>query len=730
MAKYEVDPISRIEGHLGVKVEVSGGTIIDANAHGNLWRGFENFLIGRQANDAITFTQRICGVCPLPHATASTFAVESVLNVSDGYVTFLDDGSKGVPARALHIRNLVYGAEFLMSHITHFYHLAAQSYVQGPPIPPWTPHYADSQYAEQLRSSGHGTVDGATHNTNAGVRGILPFNDGNGSADLWSAVITQYVKALRIRRLTFEAGALFAGRMPMTADFVAGGVTNSFSDADFAARCEKFRTIMVEVGNFIVEEYVPLAFALGALYPAFDNSGGADGFGSGCGNFLAWGAFPQEDGSLDIAGGVVIDARTSSAVDYPLLANKSGLADAIQSVKDHLVEVIARSRYENSFGFDSADYAYPGDVTRTEPLRSDAEKYSWMKAPRWAEKDVSNSASAVFSGVAEEVTVTVDAADGRNVRLDGVPDSAYTVTYLGGSAWTFTRTVPAEGDPSVENGTYAVKYDIFHPCEVGPFARMIVNGKYPLGVNLIDPSAAPGSVPRAYADLYTSGGGLDLTVISADLAHALTQEGLVATVQSYLLGVKGGLSTIDRLRGRAIEAFWIVTWMLGAYDKTIDPVTGRAKGYSAEMGAGGWIDALYAHRASEAGADLRSYKVYAPPTTTVAGLGVSEAPRGALAHFVTATAGKVGAYQCVVPTTWNGSPKDGGDSLDGVSALAGDNVAVTKRGPLEQAMISCTFDASTAPLTRAGTTNTGVISGVEVLRVAQSFDPCIACAVH
>ena len=35
-----------------------------SDVHGNLWRGFENFLLGREPNDAITFTQRICGVCP------------------------------------------------------------------------------------------------------------------------------------------------------------------------------------------------------------------------------------------------------------------------------------------------------------------------------------------------------------------------------------------------------------------------------------------------------------------------------------------------------------------------------------------------------------------------------------------------------------------------------------------------------------------------------------------
>jgi Ni,Fe-hydrogenase I large subunit len=107
---YEVDPVSRIEGHLGVKVTTDGTKITNALAHGNLWRGFENFLIGREANDAITFVQRICGVCPVPHGMTSTYAVDAVFGYSQNHITFRDSGTYGVPAKAVSIRNLVLGA--------------------------------------------------------------------------------------------------------------------------------------------------------------------------------------------------------------------------------------------------------------------------------------------------------------------------------------------------------------------------------------------------------------------------------------------------------------------------------------------------------------------------------------------------------------------------------------------------------------------------------------------
>ncbi len=82
------------------------------------------------------------------------------------------------------------------------------------------------------------------------------------------------------------------------------------------------------------------------------------------------------------------------------------------------------------------------------------------------------------------------------------------------------------------------------------------------------------------------------------------------------------------------------------------------------------------------------------------GRGLTGAPRGALGHWVTIEGGKVANYQAVVPTTWNGSPRD----ASGVP------------GPIEQAIQGDPVQDTDNPF--------------EVVRTIRSFDPCLACAVH
>jgi hydrogenase large subunit len=102
-------------------------------------------------------------------------------------------------------------------------------------------------------------------------------------------------------------------------------------------------------------------------------------------------------------------------------------------------------------------------------------------------------------------------------------------------------------------------------------------------------------------------------------------------------------------------------------------------------------------------ADLRTYQsAYTdrPNPGNASAEGLSEAPRGALGHWLQVTNSKIGKYQVVTPTCWNLSPKDD----------AG------QRGPLEQALI--------------GVPVANVDKPIEVLRIVHSYDPCLDCATH
>lgn len=645
LSGVEVDPISRIEGHLGVKVDTdASGYINEAKVHGNLFRGFENFLVGREANDAITYTQRICGVCPVPHALTATFAADAALGYSKGYVTFKDDNTYGVPVRAVHLRNLALASEIMMSSITHFYHLAAPSYIQGPAMPPWTPWFDDSYYNLKLQNPGGSRA----------LPVVVADASGGFSADLWSAVITQYVKALRIRRLIFEASALFVGRAPFTSNFVAGGVTNDLSDGKLAERCDKFNDIMKDVGEFIVKEYVPVALALSALYPEYDNTNntGGLGYGEGLGQFLAWGSFPQVDDTMLLPGGDYADASGET-----WFSGKADLDDAIQLVKDNLTESIWSSRYkdeedvyETIGGLELS--AYPGDVTRTQPDRTGNDNgYSYMKAPRWKGKarEVGPLARLVVAGLiqnneplAETVAVT---------GLDG-----YTA-YVKTNASDVTGLNPAMIAPDIA-------------------VALVREGLATLTIGTTEVISVAG-----------------MTKDEIEAEYNDPQAVITGAIATHVLGLRGGWSTMDRIRARALEALVLVQAVAGT---VTDGFTG------------GWINQL-----AGLGAGL-TYKSKPVPTGVSSGFGCVEAPRGSLAHFSTLDKGKITAYQCVVPYTWNGSPSD----------------STGQRGPAEEAMIGLPFSDAGAEFVTVGNVTTTTAGGLEVLRVAQSFDPCLACAVH
>ena len=97
-----IEPMSRIEGHLGVhaQADLDGKVYTDAHSFGTMFRGWEIILKGREPADAIWITQRTCGVCPTPHGIASAMAVDMAYQAPP-------------PPMGIALRNLIQGAEQL-----------------------------------------------------------------------------------------------------------------------------------------------------------------------------------------------------------------------------------------------------------------------------------------------------------------------------------------------------------------------------------------------------------------------------------------------------------------------------------------------------------------------------------------------------------------------------------------------------------------------------------------
>ena len=116
MTRSIIDPITRIEGHLRVEMEVENGKVSDAWVSGGCFRGMELVVKDRTPEDAAQIVERICGVCPVSHAHASSIAAEKAYGIE-------------ISNNARIIRNLIEGAQFLHSHILWFYNLAGLDYV-------------------------------------------------------------------------------------------------------------------------------------------------------------------------------------------------------------------------------------------------------------------------------------------------------------------------------------------------------------------------------------------------------------------------------------------------------------------------------------------------------------------------------------------------------------------------------------------------------------------------
>jgi hydrogenase large subunit len=287
---------------------VENKKVVDAKTSGTLYRGFEQILKDRNPLDAIQITQRFCGVCPTPHAIASAQALEDAFGIMP-------------PPNGRIIRNIMQGANYIQSHVLHFYHLASLDYFRGPDIPPFVPRY-ESDY-----------------------RVPAPVHD---------ALVSHYVQAYQTRLKAHELSAIWSGKMPHVASMAPGGVS-------ITPRLDNITTSiwrLKELTEFIDTVYIPDVITIAEIYREYFH------IGEGTRNLLSFGLF-----DLDAEPDVTKRKRA-----FPMGRMRNGVLETVDPGK--ITEDVKSSWY------DSPSHVHPAGG-ETVPNPSKRSGYSWLKAPRY-----------------------------------------------------------------------------------------------------------------------------------------------------------------------------------------------------------------------------------------------------------------------------------------------------------------------------------------------------------
>ncbi|HUO29355.1 MAG TPA: Ni/Fe hydrogenase subunit alpha [Bryobacteraceae bacterium] len=119
MKTLKIEPVTRIEGHAKVTIQVDDdGHVTDAQLHVTQVRGFEKFTEGRPFYEMPAITARICGICPVSHLLASVKACDAIMAVE-------------IPETAALLRELLHCGQFVQSHALSFFHLSAPDLLLG-----------------------------------------------------------------------------------------------------------------------------------------------------------------------------------------------------------------------------------------------------------------------------------------------------------------------------------------------------------------------------------------------------------------------------------------------------------------------------------------------------------------------------------------------------------------------------------------------------------------------
>jgi hydrogenase large subunit len=387
-ARVVVDPITRIEGHLRIEVNVDADNVIrNAVSTGTMWRGLEVILRGRDPRDAWAFVQRICGVCTGVHALASVRCVENALDIQ-------------IPENANTIRNIMHLTLYAQDHLVHFYHLHALDWVDVVSALSADPA-ATSQLAQSISSwplSSPGYFRDLQNRLKKFVESgqLGPFRNGYWGHPAYKLppeanlmAVAHYLEALDFQKEIVKIQTIFGGRNPHP-NWLVGGVPSPINLSDTGAvgavnmeRLNLVGSIIDRTVEFIDQVYIPDLLAIASFYKDWASIGG----GLSSKYLMSYGDLPRSandysPGNLMLPRGAIIDGNLNEVQDIDL-----GDLEEIR-------EYVTHSWYK--YGDEQAGlHPYVGvtdphfDIggakgtkTRIENV-DESSKYSWVKAPRW-----------------------------------------------------------------------------------------------------------------------------------------------------------------------------------------------------------------------------------------------------------------------------------------------------------------------------------------------------------
>lgn len=351
-----IEPLTRIEGHLGIhgEADVEAKRYVDAHCYATMFRGLEEVLNGREPADAVWITQRTCGVCPTPHGMASVMAVDMAYQAPP-------------PPFAIAVRNLLQMAEEVYDGALGCGILQGPDYSEAivSKSNPDVMAQADETKAERADLHGHSTIGDI-------MRELNPVSGG-----LW-------LRCLNASKVGIKMASILGGKHPHVQTFVPGGIAKTVTVDDL----EAFYALLAQEVAFTKE-----------LVPVFDDlldflaGVGMDKIGQTPVNLVSYGTY-DDPLAYDGAYENMSSWAEKRAISPGIVIGGQLITTDLVEINVGVNEFVTHSYYEETPSLEIDKDPLGNSLTKDHPWNEETRprpgkekdwegKYTWAKSPRW-----------------------------------------------------------------------------------------------------------------------------------------------------------------------------------------------------------------------------------------------------------------------------------------------------------------------------------------------------------